>query len=255
MPLLRSHSNSNYPSYEVRWSRKRVQREQAQFERAAEERIATEKRNQTNDKLAASKIKALHELGNRRADAFEVQAVRARDTTFDKGRLAIELARYPEKLTQAEKIALFTFADVLPRDEALAAAKEARAQPVVDKYLGSLNNMFDQYGMPAVLTTAARARQACLDTLNGTEVSPFANSLSWAIWGMAEQRYVHDHPEEAQAGDIHGDPMTDMVMMDKIVARQVAWEQAAGSGALSPLRVYAEASAQPPADPEFRAVS
>lgn len=131
-----------------------------------------------------------------------------------------------------EAVKLLSYADVLEGDQAQSAIAYTEQNPAGQKYTEALIKMSEEVGTQEVLDTAASLRKLYTHEMEklGLQSSKYGESLSWAVWDLAKQRYLAEHPEESDSEYTLGDPLAKdeaaAKVLDDIVDRHLGWEYA-----------------------------
>lgn len=136
----------------------------------------------------------------------------------------------PTEISESEAVDLLSYTDVLDGFEATSAVAHTEESPSGRKYTKKLMEMAKEVGKEKLIATATTLKQACLDELKRLDIEPseFASSVSWALWGLAKQRYLSENPQESSPDYKLGDPLaeddTAGEILNGIVDRHVGWE-------------------------------
>jgi hypothetical protein len=137
------------------------------------------------------------------------------------------------ELTAAQAVNLLIYPDApLKKADHDAAVEHAMQGENIVYYAQELQNMSEEVGLDKVLELASTMRDAGVATTRalGIEPSPYARSVSWALWDMAKQRYTSKPEFLEEAGpdypyrDQTGDPLASPRVRRTIINRQVGWE-------------------------------
>lgn len=129
---------------------------------------------------------------------------------------------------------LLSYNDTLGKDEASINANLNRtlALPNIERYIESINELSKKYGNEAVLAQAKALRDKCVAELTSMGIKPseYAGSMSWAMWDIAKQFHMLNHPEDTSDKYKRSlaDPMEESrkgeLKRDEIVSRHIGWE-------------------------------
>jgi hypothetical protein len=139
-------------------------------------------------------------------------------------------------------VELISYADVLSGDELTQALEHVRNSPNGMKYAAELVELSQQYGKDHIAKVAQKLVADCTEILAryedqfGLQPTPYAKSISWAMWDIAKQSYLAKHPEESSPEYVEGghgvapleNPLEDNYFSarkrDEIVNRHLGWE-------------------------------
>jgi hypothetical protein len=137
------------------------------------------------------------------------------------------------ELSAADAVGLLAYPDA-PLDEATHATVTERTMSRENTvyYAQELQAMSDEVGLDKVLELASTMRDAGMAATRalGIEPSPYAHSVTWALWDMAKQRRTSSPEFLAEAGPDYpyrnqtGDPLTKPGIRQTIINRHVGWE-------------------------------
>jgi|GEM_PF-2893938 len=137
------------------------------------------------------------------------------------------------ELTAVEAVDLLTYPDAPLEEPVRAVAVEHAMQSDSTVYYAhELQGMVGEIGLEKVLELASYMRDAGVAATRalGIEPSPYARSVTWALWDMAKQRYMSKPENLEEAGpdylyrDQTGDPITTPAVRQTIIDRHVGWE-------------------------------
>ncbi len=142
----------------------------------------------------------------------------------------------PEKdkgkvLTPTEANIFLSYPDVLEGQQLRDSLEYVATNPSAKKYSEALVKLSELYDGNEVLYLATQLRDGFLGDAKelGLEPSLYGKSQSWALWDIAKQYYLSEHPEESNA-DLYelGNPFNPSRKYDKIrgqiVYRHLGWE-------------------------------
>ncbi len=149
-------------------------------------------------------------------------------TYTNSGRTTVTTPQEPSVLGVEEIITKYlSYQDAdLSNEDKKSSLKASLALPSAQKYAKVLQRL-DDSSMRQVIELAVSLEKECSKYLAilGVTPSPYAQSRTWAIWDIAKQMYMMDHPEQTDVTRYNiGNPLQDGTIRFDILDRHLGWE-------------------------------